>query len=298
MSKHRNILNRTFDLTTVGILAFLTACGGGGADNEARTPETVINEDGEVESGARDAQDITLSELPAVVVPDDAPFTITASMPGSSFDNALLGVQVRPDHAKMTGKFEFNVSGFNLKDQTPDAIERGCANSPDGQHIHFILNNKPYLAKYDAVFEEAVDPGHNVLLAFLSRSYHESVKDAGAFVVTEFNMKGGGGVPAFDLYNDPTLFYSRPKGDYTGADGRKVLLDFFLVNAGLSEGGYRVRATIDGHPVVLTRWAPYFIEGLELGEHTIRLELLDRNGDLVPGPFNDSGERTFRVLEG
>lgn len=298
MNKHHTLLDRIFNPLAMAAMALLFACGGGDGTGSSEGPQTMVNEDGEVESTASDPGEITLSELPEVVVPDDAPFTVTAAMPGSGFDNALLGVQVRPDHDKMSAKFEFNVSGFDLKSQTPDAQARGCANSPDGQHIHFILNNKPYLAKYDRVFEEAVDPGHNVLLAFLSRSYHESVKNAGAFVVTEFNMKGGGGVPAFDLYNDPTLFYSRPKGDYAGDDGKKVLLDFFLVNVGLSEGGYRVRATIDGHPVILTRWAPYFIEGLELGEHTVRLELLDRNGDLVPGPFNDSGERTFRVLEG
>ena len=296
MSTHRNILGRTFSLTGLGIIALLTACGGGEAGRSA-TPDATSNGDPEA-TIATDAHDSTHSELPQVVVTDDAPFTIKAALPGSGFNNAVLGLQVRPDQDKMTARFDFNVGGFQLKDQTPDAMERGCANSPDGQHIHFILNNKPDLAKYEASFEEALDPGHNVLLAFLSRSYHESVKDAGAFVVTQINMKGDGGVPAFDVYSDPTLFYSRPKGDYTGADGKKVLLDFFLVNTVLSEDGYRVRATIDGHPVVLTHWVPYFIEGLELGEHTIRLELLDSNGAPVPGPFNDSGERTFRVLEG
>jgi hypothetical protein len=43
---------------------------------------------------------------------------------------------------------------------------------------------------------------------------------------------------------------------------------------------------------------PYFIEGLQLGEHTVRLELVDPQGQLVPGPFNDSGERSFKFLEG
>ena len=59
-----------------------------------------------------------------------------------------------------------------------------------------------------------------------------------------------------------------------------------------------MRATIDGQPFLLYRWAPYFIEGLELGPHTVRLELLDKDGNLVPGAFNDSGERTFNLLEG
>ena len=90
--------------------------------------------------------------------------------------------------------------------------ERNCANSPDGQHLHFILNNKPYLAKYDATFTEAVEPGHNVLLTFMSRSYHESLKDYGNYVLTEFNMVGGGGVPAMDLKNDRSCSTAARKG--------------------------------------------------------------------------------------
>ena len=295
MTMYDLLFDRPALLPAMALLACATACG---TNDGAHEDDPGIRSENPGAAQVGDHSSTTRSGDGAVILPENAPFTVTVAMPGAGFDEASLGLQVRPDQEDLTARFDFNVTGFTLKGQTPDAGERGCANSPDGQHIHFILNNAPYLAKYEASFDEAVKPGRNVLLAFLSRSYHESVKNGGAYVVTEFMMKGDGGVPEFDLYNDPTLFYSRPKGDYVGEDGRKVLLDFFLVNDGLSEGGHHVRATIDGHPVILTRWAPYFIEGLGLGEHTVRLELIDAQGALVPGPFNDSGERTFRVLEG
>ncbi|MCB0791134.1 MAG: phosphopeptide-binding protein [Flavobacteriales bacterium] len=272
--------------TLIGLSALLTACGNPGPtgnQDETRT-DTVL------------ARGSTPSTGP-VVAPPDARVQVVEAPPAQAYHQTSLAVDVAPLSNQNEARFDFSVSGFELKQQTPDAPERGCANSPDGQHIHFILNNEPYLAKYEPSFTEKVEPGHNVLLAFLSRSYHESVKDPSAFVVKEFDMPGNSDVRGnIDRYAN--LFYSRPKGDYKKSDGERVLLDFYLVNAALSPEGLRVRATIDGQSFLLTKWAPYFIEGLELGEHTVRLELVDRDGHVVPGPFNDSGPRTFHLTEG
>ena len=47
-----------------------------------------------------------------------------------------------------------------------------------------------------------------------------------------------------------------------------------------------VRATIDGEVWTINKWEAYFIEGMELGQHTVR-GMIDGNGQVVPGPFND-----------
>lgn len=192
--------------------------------------------------------------------------------------------------------FEFEVSDYDLAIQTIGAGERNCANSGSGQHIHFIVNNEPYKAKYTASFKETLGEGTNVVLAFLSRSYHESIKSKDAFVLTEFNTTESSAGKSLD--KEELLFYSRPKGNYTTKEGSRILLDFYLVNTDLSPNGNKVRATINGNEFILTKWAPYFIEGFPLGENTVRIELIDANGALVPGRFNDSGVRTFTLTEG
>jgi hypothetical protein len=68
------------------------------------------------------------------------------------------------------------------------------------------------------------------------------------------------------------------------------------VNTDLGKDGYSVRATIDGEVWTINKWDAYFIEGLELGKHSVRLQLLDAKGDPAPGPFNDSGTREFNYL--
>ena len=196
-----------------------------------------------------------------------------------------------------TGKttFTFNVDKYQLGAQTPDADQKLCANSAKGQHIHFILDNQAYQASYSPDITTNLKPGHHVLLAFLSRSYHESIKTKTAHVLFEFDA-GKKGVDQFNEKN-PHLFFSRPKGDYVGKkETSKVLLDFYIINCTLSEKGYKVRATINGAEFILYHWEPYYIEGLPLGENKIKLELLDKNNKLVLCPFNAT-ERTIKLLE-
>jgi len=179
--------------------------------------------------------------------------------------------------------FDFEVTNYELGIQTPDADQRGIANSGNGQHIHFIVDNDPYSAHYTSTFKKKFSEGKHVVLAFLSRSYHESVKES--FVLQEFTVGNAADDESIDM-SDQHLFYSRPKGTYSGSDTEKLMLDFFLVNTSISESGNKVRATINGEEHMLTEWAPYFIEGLEKGTVTIKLELIDSDGNLIPGPYN------------
>ncbi len=247
---------------------------------------------------AKDTLAAVPTERPDIVAPTNAKFSLVAASPAAAFPDAALKLDtIIPNEKALDVKYKFTVSGFDLKAQTPDAATRGCANSKDGQHIHFIQNNKPYKAEYTADFTEKADPGRNVVLCFLSRSYHESLKNNASVVVREFTMPGKStDSTVIDLAKDPTLFYSRPKGDYKKLDGDKILLDFYLLNTDLADKGYSVRATIDGEVWMINKWDAYMIEGLDLGKHTVRLELLDGNGQAVPGPFNDSGVREFNYL--
>ena len=192
-------------------------------------------------------------------------------------------------------QFQFNVENYTLKEQTTDAEALDLANSSKGQHVHFILNNGPYGAKYDNAFTKELPVGDHVMLAFLSRSYHMAVKNNEAYTLKKFRV----GNPSKDQQRDvdfeaPHLFYSRPKGTYSGEDTKKVLLDFFLVNTDLSKDGHHVIATINDKEFILDDWAPYSIEGLPMGKTTISLRLIDSEKNFIDGPFNEV-ERTITL---
>ena len=179
-------------------------------------------------------------------------------------------------------EFSFDVKNYELGAQTEHEFQYSLANSKKGQHIHLIINNNPYSAHYTNKFKKKLDPDNGVILAFLSRSYHESVKNKNAYIFTQY-----GDLEKIDL-DKQYLFYSRPKGTYTGQDTKKLLLDFYLINTTISKNGNKVRATINDEEFLIDEWSPYYIEGLPKGEVKIKLELINSLGELIDSPFNPS----------
>lgn len=235
----------------------------------------------------KDATEETSTETSVQTQPPN--ITLNKLEGSPAYDDATLLLDT-DDVMKITAAgetdFAFTVKNYELGAQTTGPNADKLANSAKGQHIHFILNNQPYSAHYESNFKKEIPAGVHHLVAFLSRSYHESVKNGNSVVVRKLMV---GSDPKDSLGLDlkaPTLIYSRPKGEYSGKDTENLLLDFFVLNTALSENGDKVKATINGEEFMITEWAPHSISGLPMGEVTIQLELVDAEGKLVPGPFN------------
>jgi hypothetical protein len=214
------------------------------------------------------------------------------------FTNASLELIMPPSESmnrELEVPFKFKVENYELGAQTEEARE-DLANSANGQHIHLIIDNEPYSAHYEPEFIKTIESGNHYAIAFLSRSYHESVKNPDAYEVFQFSTGDATQVDMIDL-SQPMLFYSRPKGTYSGEGAKKILFDFYLHNVELSELGYNVRATInDKTEFVFERWRPYIIEGLPMGENKIRIDLIDNEGNII-NPNVNSVERVFTLEE-
>ncbi|MFN2501840.1 MAG: hypothetical protein ABR530_07510 [Pyrinomonadaceae bacterium] len=231
--------------------------------------------------------------------------------------------------ASSTVKVKLAISG-DLKGYKPHMDRE----TKMGNHVHVILDNQPYEAYYnlDREFElRNVSDGNHTIRVFPSRPWHESYKNAGAFQMVSFSVKNGGadttkpatanGQPmsanantapastaegkemkastagAVDVAK-PLLTYSRPKGEYKGADADAIMIDFWLANAKLTgDGGeYRVRYSVDGGEAgFIDKWEPIWLSGWAAGTHTVKLELIDAAGNAVDnGGYNStSGEITI-----
>lgn len=129
-------------------------------------------------------------------------------------------------------------------------------------------------------------PGDYVLLAFIEDKEGISIKDKGAWVMSQFSIQESR--TQFNL-RDAILFYNEPEGRFKNSTDDNVILDFLLANVALSHQGFKVRVVIDGETITyLTEWRPYKIEGLLPGEHTLRLELVNADSSIYPAPFNPS----------
>lgn len=230
---------------------------------------------------------------------NENPISLNPASLSPEFPDATLTIKdmksemVGTDSVKIT--FNYDVKNYELKSQTSDAQQKGCANSKDGQHIHFILDNSPYAALYEPThtFTVAKNSEHYVM-SFLSRSYHESVKSSKAAILKHFSVNADGKITEMEIPNTPMLFYSRPKGDYLGEEETKnVLLDFYVFNATLGDN-ILLKATIDGQVFTIDKWQAYFISGAPLGELKIDLQLTDLDGNALQG-VNTSVSRTSRL---
>ena len=206
-----------------------------------------------------------------------------------------------------------------------------------GNHIHVILDNQPYEAYYelDQPFElRNVVAGKHTLRVFPSRPWHESYKNEGAFQIVAFTVKGGGDASKPTTTNSgqtvannnssanpaapregkdvlsstagevdaakPLLIYSRPKGEYKGEDADPIMIDFWLSNAKLKgDGGeYSVRYIIDDDDArSIDRWEPIWLSGWISGKHTVRLELLDKDGKPVENGGYNTTSREITVVK-
>ena len=275
--------NRINGLIFCFSLMVLISCGNEGERSNENNNETKEVKGSQPEMMAMEKNGIKITEL------KDSP----------AFPNATLTLNEPTDLSKLnTGKnrFVFKVENYELGAMTHSEVAEHAANSHQGQHIHWILNNEPYTAHYEPVIEKDLQEGKHLLLAFLSRSYHESIKNNTAYVLTQLNVGQDSGQPDFKQ-NDPHLFYSRPKGEYTAAEMENLLLDFYLLNADLSQNGNKVKVWIDDTEFVLTQWKPYLVQGLQPGDHIFRIQLIDENNNPVPGPFNDSGDRKITLKQ-
>jgi len=224
--------------------------------------------------------------------------TLTELYSPETFENAtLLQSSNSSKEILDSNKFEVNytTTKYDLGKQTSMTDVKTCANSAKGQHIHCIVDNNPYNAIYENNAKiNAVEDGQHTVLSFLSRSYHESIKNKKAYVLSS---EITGLSRYYSRYakpdlESPMLFYSRPKGEYTGIETDAVLLDFYIVNCDLSKDGYKVKAEINGNEFLITKWCGYFMEGLPLGENTVKLTLVDSKGKQVESRFSHS-ERKF-----
>ncbi|MBE7174846.1 MAG: hypothetical protein INR69_00490 [Mucilaginibacter polytrichastri] len=209
------------------------------------------------------------------------PLTKSTEFPGASLKiTDLKASKVSADSVKLDVKYA--VSNFKLTQMTMDEHGDMANNSKQGQHIHFILDNKPYQALYKPEKSDTIGVGEHYLMSFLSRSYHESIKEKDAYVLKHFKVDADGKITDLPAPTTPMIFYSRPKGTYEGKDLSYLLLDFYLVNTKLDDG-HKVKATINGQSFDIDKWQPYFIRGAKPGDLTVTVELQDKDGKTLSG---------------
>lgn len=282
----------------LGALLLATSVGCGGTDQQPEMPNPAVVQGS--------ADDLGLPVAEADPLEMDADETSSPSTPVrvvAGERSALEGTSPAVSILRPRAGETIRNGNVMLRLQ----VQRWELGPDPGRHVHVIVDNEPYIAvrnvsgpiDLNALVREnlghELSEGTHVLRVFPSRDHHESVKTDGAFAMVVFHYRSASDHFEFDA-DAPLLTYSRPKG--CNVAGERILLDFYLTHAELSEEGFRVRYDIDGAITgEITTWAPHWIENLPaMPQHTVQLQLIDAEGQPVPGPFNDT-IRTISVQD-
>jgi hypothetical protein len=258
-------------LSLLFLALLFTACSGGESATDADVD--MEKEKAKIEKAAKSSiSSIGLTSMPA-----------TQDFPDAKIE----------DWKYKDGTFTYETSGYEFAIPTPDADAVMCANSGKGQHAHLIIDNEPYIAKYEPTFEQDVADGEHYILTFLSRSYHESIKNGMAYRAIKASTTKGSFTKTAEI-TAPMLFYSRPKGTYVGEKATEnVMLDFFPTNVTLGDE-YQVKAVVNGKDeFMINEWRPYYLTGLPMGENKVQLTLM-KGGVAVDAPLNPV-TRSFKL---
>lgn len=252
----------------------------------------------------------SVAEPPPAVEPALGPVEVTAMQPPPAPEKmpTVKVIAPKPDQVIAVDAAE----GFEVKLEVHDWIvahEMKPGEPHKGPHAHVIIDDEPYYAVFQpsaAVKLSTIVPnktlaeGEHVLTVFPSRETHISVKpEAGKSPLVRIPFWIGKKGKATWKPTAPALIYSRPKGEYTGASAQSVVLDFYLVNAELGQGKYSVFATVtppagEARSLTIEQWVPFAITNLPNGASKVKLELRDKAGQPVPGPWNTT-ERTITI---
>lgn len=242
------------------------------------------------------ASDIRVVPVEASPEPDSAAVHIVFPKEGEIKSENPVRVQIR-------------VEGFPIGYNSDFQRDKEVRNDKQGQTLHLFVDDRPYFEINEPIEDVTnseeidldqlfitklpfkLDPGIHILRVIPVRSFGESLKGDECFAASYFYMKDKKG-KAPDLKR-PYLTYNEPEGVFSTE--KPILLDFYISNTQLSQDGYKVRLTLDGSDKrILTSWTPYYIYGLKKGDHTLKLELLDPEGRVIPSLFNDT-QRTITV---
>ena len=169
----------------------------------------------------------------------------------------------------------------------------GVTIAPVSCNLHWVLDDGPFQVQIDATHPHVfrnVTPGTHTIRVFATNRLHEAIP--GYFDVVTFHVMHA------DDENRPTaglplLTYNLPQGEYRGIDSADVALNFIVTGGELCPTGqFQVNAFVDGKRFIFRDTNTFHLKGLLPGVHKLRLELVDRFGRLIGGPFN-SAERTI-----
>ena len=258
----------------------LYSCGG---NNQENIPQEEIN------------RAITISDYSPIIL-ERGGIKLLEFIDFPPFIDVESKIATRNQTFKMgLNKIEFKNKFFNLGEKTVEERLHKVRLHEGGQYLGVLNPNKPLKKVIYGYFETEIEKGDNLFFCYLSRSYDLSVKNKNASFLFKINADPTGCFSETEL-PDTVVALLQPRGVFSSGQQEKVLLDFFLKNISLEDGNY-ISLLIDNIEFKLTKWVPFWIQGLKEGNHKISIELKTKDGLSIKGIMPDQLSTKITIQE-
>ncbi len=264
----------------ISFSVILFSCGG---NNEENIPQEEIN------------KALSISDYSPIIL-ERGGIKLLEFTDFPPFSDVETKIETQNQTFKMgLNKIEFKNKFFNLGEKTAEEKIHRVRLYEGGQYLGVLNPHKPLKKVIHGYFETEVEKGDNLFFCYLARSYDLCVKNKKASFLFKINADTDGCFSETEL-SDTVVALLQPRGDFSSIEGEKVLLDVFLKNVSLNAGDY-FSLFIDNVEFKLTKWVPFWIQGLKPGDHKISVELTTKDGEIIKGIMPDQLSSTITIKQ-
>lgn len=245
------------------------SCGG---DDDNEIPQAVIDK----------AQE-EASYFPIIVEHGGLKLTEVYNIPPFSDVSVRLDTTTQKFNLGLN-QIEYLTTYFNIGETTVDEKDHPIKKIGGGQFLGVLSNIKGFKREYTPTIQADLETGENYFMCFLSRSYDISLKNPNASFLFKIKADPKGCITESNLQDTAYALIS-PRNTFAGNNTNKILIDFYLKNISISKGGNYAVLSIDDTTFKLYKWAAFYLEGLKLGKHTIKLEVFTKEGKKINSIF-------------
>lgn len=191
---------------------------------------------------------------------------------------------------------ELKLKNYRLGGGTTDQEKKKVRLNETGQFLYFIKNNNVVRKKKELLIDFDLKRGTNTFFIAPARSYEMSVKNDNSWLAFELTINNTNERASYRKITEPSVIICSPSGLYKEGNSERILLDFFIINSSIAKEGNKVKVIIDNKVnFVLDTWSPFYIEGLKEGRHSVKIDLIDKEGNKIEGKYTSTGPVYFSL---
>ncbi len=167
--------------------------------------------------------------------------------------------------------FEFNIKNYPF------------AEGLSGFQLNMILNSSDPVGYNMPIFQRELNEGTYRAVAYLIDEEGLALKEFGNYVDRDFMV---GDTRPFPYSAEPYIALNLPANGQIYTQEEEVVIDFLVVGGDMKLDGLKVQISLNDFTYEIEEVTPVRVANLPTGEYSLSVNLLNKSGQEMDGPFS------------